>query len=77
MPVTNADIRAFTEFALERVDDGQAESMRELFGQWLERREGQQVAEAVEKGEKEIADGGGKSVDRAIDDIRTSLGWSK
>jgi hypothetical protein len=77
MPVNDADIQAFTEFARVRVSNGEAESMQQLFGEWLDRYEAQQVLDAIQRGEAEIAAGDGKRVDKAFDDIRTKLGWTK
>ena len=77
MPVTNADIQAFTEFALVQVSSGKAESMPQLLEKWLDARESEHVVDAVTKGESEIARGGGKLVDQAFADIRKELGWDE
>ena len=77
MPVTDADIQAFTEFAHVRVVNGEADSMQQLFNQWLSSRETKAVVDAVQQGEAEITAGGGKPVTDAFDEIRTELGWAK
>jgi len=50
MPVTVHDVNDFRDYALARISNGGAESMVELFREWLAKQETEQALEAIREG---------------------------
>jgi len=78
MPITEADIQAFTEFLRNEVSNGGAEaSISEIAAKWEADRELRETLDDIRQGEADIEAGRGKPVAEAFADIRKRLGWNQ
>lgn len=70
MPVTQADIQAFADYASARVNNGGVESMTQLFRDWLASRERDEVNTAIREGLADIEAGRTESFFDEADEFR-------
>ncbi len=77
MAITESDIQAFTDFLRREAADGGAEvTIPQLAAKWATSRETEEVVDAVNEGQAEFADGGGRPVADVIADVRRNLNSS-
>ena len=73
MSVTSADIQAFTDYAHARISNGGAESMAQLFRDWLARRDADDVHAAIREGLADIEAGRTRPVSEFMAEVRSKL----
>lgn len=74
MPLTQTEIDAFRDFAMEKVNNGGVESLAECLRMWEDHREYEESVAAIREGLEDVAAGRTKPVDEAFADIRRELG---
>lgn len=74
MSITQQDVIEFHEYALARVSNGGADSMVELFRDWLAKQEQEDVNEAIREGIADIEAGRTRSFWESQDDFRRERG---
>jgi hypothetical protein len=74
MAVTEHELECFSQFARERLNKGDVESLAGLVAQWEASREDEETIEDIRQGLADIDAGLGKPVDASFAEVRKRLG---
>jgi len=76
MPATLEELNSFSQFASERLSQGESlPSLEECLPQWRADCERQEPVTDIQQSLDDVAHGRVKPVDQAFDDVRRRLGW--
>jgi hypothetical protein len=78
MSSVREDLDSFLQFAAEQMAAGEsAASLDELFMRWQDRREREEINQAIRHGLADVNDGRYEPADRAMETIREEFGFAQ
>lgn len=75
MPVTEAELKSFTEFVSQRMAEDSSLSLRDCLDRWQEEREREETIADMRQSLADIEAGRVRSLEEADVEIRRRLGW--